>query len=79
MKVLVYEVLKQKIKELFPNLPTINYNKLTIIEMIFRIERKDFMNEFCRITFELFPIEDIRVDIIKEYFKKAEDDPDLIL
>ena len=44
MKVLVYEVLKQKIKELFPNLPTINYNKLTIIEMIFMIEKKDFMN-----------------------------------
>jgi hypothetical protein len=36
MKVLIHEVLGQKIRELYPSLPPLNFDKMTITQMIFR-------------------------------------------
>ena len=36
------------------------------------------MQEFCRLTFELFPVEGLRVNLIKCYFKKSQNDPEFI-
>jgi len=59
-KVLIYEVLQLSLLKMLPHLPGIPYGKLPILSMAFRVEGHIFLEYFCRLTYELFPIEQMR-------------------
>ena len=51
-------------------------NNVPILEMFMNWE-KNFtaMEMFCRIAFEIFPVEQSRIQIIKSFFAKTKTDP----
>ena len=71
--------MKQKISSLLPTLPLLKFHQFTILEMIFSLERSYFVKNFCRLANELFPVEYLRIQIIKQYFLKSSEDPEFTI